>query len=250
MHYALKANSTLAIVAAAARPRQRRRRQLRRRDRRRAARRLHPAARSSSPASARRDAELAQADRPRRQDDQRRVGGRARSHRRDRRATGRRARASPSASIPTSTRAAIRTSRPASRPTSSASRSTTARDLCRRMRGRSRSRDRRPAHARRLADHGPRAAAPRAPARSWRWRRSWPPTACAIEHLDLGGGLGISYDGTPAPTARRIRRRDPADRSASTGLSLILEPGRHLVGPAGALADARGRRRSRSRAAS
>ena len=39
----------------------RRRRELRRRDRRRAARRVHPAARSSSPASARRRAELAQA---------------------------------------------------------------------------------------------------------------------------------------------------------------------------------------------
>ena len=44
IHYALKANSTLAIVAAVARPGQQRRRQLRRRDRRRAARRVHSAA--------------------------------------------------------------------------------------------------------------------------------------------------------------------------------------------------------------
>ena len=56
----------------------------------------------------------------------------------------------------------------------------------------------------------------------------------AIEHLDLGGGLGISYDGTPAPTA--------ADYAAAllpavkdSGLSIILEPGRNIVGPAGVL---------------
>ena len=77
--------------------------------------------RSSSPASARRAAELGAGDRPRRQDDQRRVGRRARAHRRASRARGRRGRGSPCGSIPTSTRRAIRTSRPASRPTSSAS---------------------------------------------------------------------------------------------------------------------------------
>jgi diaminopimelate decarboxylase len=56
----------------------------------------------------------------------------------------------------------------------------------------------------------------------------------AIEQLDLGGGLGISYDGRPVPSA--------SDYAAAllpivrdSGLSLILEPGRHIVGPAGAL---------------
>ena len=56
----------------------------------------------------------------------------------------------------------------------------------------------------------------------------------AIDHLDLGGGLGVSYDGTQVPSA--------ADYAAAvlpivrdSGLALILEPGRNIVGPAGAL---------------
>ncbi len=55
-----------------------------------------------------------------------------------------------------------------------------------------------------------------------------------LEHVDLGGGLGISYNGTPVPTA--------ADYAATilpivcqSGLELILEPGRAVVGPAGLL---------------
>jgi diaminopimelate decarboxylase len=56
----------------------------------------------------------------------------------------------------------------------------------------------------------------------------------AIEHLDLGGGLGISYDGTVAPTAEEHARAVlPIVRDS--GLSIILEPGRHIVGPAGVL---------------
>jgi diaminopimelate decarboxylase len=55
-----------------------------------------------------------------------------------------------------------------------------------------------------------------------------------IEHLDLGGGLGISYDGSPVPT--------PGEYAAAilpilkdTGFSLVIEPGRALVGAAGTL---------------
>jgi diaminopimelate decarboxylase len=55
-----------------------------------------------------------------------------------------------------------------------------------------------------------------------------------IEHLDLGGGLGISYDGSPVPT--------PSEYAAAilpilkdTGFSLVIEPGRALVGAAGTL---------------
>ncbi len=56
----------------------------------------------------------------------------------------------------------------------------------------------------------------------------------AIEHLDLGGGLGISYDGSPAPTAQDYAAALlPAVKDS--GLSIILEPGRSIVGPAGAL---------------
>ncbi len=55
-----------------------------------------------------------------------------------------------------------------------------------------------------------------------------------IEHLDLGGGLGISYDGAPAPTAEDYAATVlPIVRDS--GFPIILEPGRHIVGPAGAL---------------
>jgi diaminopimelate decarboxylase len=56
----------------------------------------------------------------------------------------------------------------------------------------------------------------------------------AIEHLDVGGGLGISYDGTPAPTAQQYADA-VLDSVRGTGLSIVLEPGRHIIGPAGAL---------------
>ena len=56
----------------------------------------------------------------------------------------------------------------------------------------------------------------------------------AIEHLDIGGGLGVSYEGQQVPTA--------AEYAASvlpivrpSGLDLILEPGRFLVAEAGVL---------------
>lgn len=55
-----------------------------------------------------------------------------------------------------------------------------------------------------------------------------------IEHLDVGGGLGISYDGGNVPTA--------ADYAAAvlpvieaSGRAIVLEPGRVIVGPAGVL---------------
>jgi diaminopimelate decarboxylase len=55
-----------------------------------------------------------------------------------------------------------------------------------------------------------------------------------LEHADIGGGLGISYDGTPVPT--------PADYASAvmpvvrdSGLTLLVEPGRLLVGRAGVL---------------
>ncbi len=55
-----------------------------------------------------------------------------------------------------------------------------------------------------------------------------------IEHLDLGGGLGISYDGSLVPS--------PLDYVSTllavvrpSGLNIIVEPGRSVVAPAGAL---------------
>jgi diaminopimelate decarboxylase len=55
-----------------------------------------------------------------------------------------------------------------------------------------------------------------------------------LEHIDLGGGLGVAYDGSTAA--------DPAAYAAAvvpaiyeTGLHLLIEPGRFLVAPAGIL---------------
>jgi diaminopimelate decarboxylase len=55
-----------------------------------------------------------------------------------------------------------------------------------------------------------------------------------IEHLDLGGGLGISYDGATAPDIGEYASR-LIEVTREAGVSLILEPGRWLVAPAGAL---------------
>jgi len=56
----------------------------------------------------------------------------------------------------------------------------------------------------------------------------------ALRTIDIGGGLGVDYDGTGAPT--------PAELAAlvlpqiqGLGLKLLLEPGRSLVAAAGAL---------------
>ncbi len=57
----------------------------------------------------------------------------------------------------------------------------------------------------------------------------------ALEYLDLGGGLGIAYrdeDAVPAPAAYA---KALVDAVASTGLPIVVEPGRSIVGPAGAL---------------
>ena len=55
-----------------------------------------------------------------------------------------------------------------------------------------------------------------------------------LEHLDLGGGLGISYDGTPVPGPKDYANRlIPIVRDS--GLNLLLEPGRILVGRAAVL---------------
>jgi diaminopimelate decarboxylase len=55
-----------------------------------------------------------------------------------------------------------------------------------------------------------------------------------IEHLDLGGGLGISYDGQPAPGAEDYAAALlPIIRDS--GLAIILEPGRAILGPSAVL---------------
>lgn len=55
-----------------------------------------------------------------------------------------------------------------------------------------------------------------------------------IEHLDLGGGLGVSYDGSPVPGAREYADAVlPLVRDS--GYSILLEPGRQILAPAGVL---------------
>jgi len=55
-----------------------------------------------------------------------------------------------------------------------------------------------------------------------------------IEHLDVGGGLGISYDGTPAPAPPAYAEAVLASVRESN-LPVVLEPGRSVVGPSGVL---------------
>ena len=55
-----------------------------------------------------------------------------------------------------------------------------------------------------------------------------------LQHLDMGGGLGISYDGSPVvDPAAYVRALISAARGSR--LRLAIEPGRVLVGPAGVL---------------
>jgi diaminopimelate decarboxylase len=56
----------------------------------------------------------------------------------------------------------------------------------------------------------------------------------ALEHLDFGGGLGIAYDGGAAPDPQEYVRR-LVRAAGSSGLRLVIEPGRVLVGSAGVL---------------
>jgi len=56
----------------------------------------------------------------------------------------------------------------------------------------------------------------------------------ALEYVDLGGGLGISYDDSPAPTAGEYVST-LVESVRATSLPIVLEPGRSLVAPTGAL---------------
>jgi diaminopimelate decarboxylase len=58
----------------------------------------------------------------------------------------------------------------------------------------------------------------------------------AIDHVDLGGGLGIPYrnDNNPPPSSEQYAEV-VARRTSALGCTVILEPGRLIVGNAGAL---------------
>ena len=55
-----------------------------------------------------------------------------------------------------------------------------------------------------------------------------------LEHIDIGGGFGISYEGGDVASAGDYAKAI-VDATAPTGLSIIVEPGRWIIGPAGGL---------------
>ncbi|MFA5115417.1 MAG: diaminopimelate decarboxylase [Candidatus Omnitrophota bacterium] len=55
-----------------------------------------------------------------------------------------------------------------------------------------------------------------------------------LEYLNIGGGLGIIYDRETPQTARKFARR-VSPILKKTGLKIILEPGRFIIGNAGIL---------------
>ena len=96
-----------------------------------------------------------------------------------------------------------------------------------------------PAHYRhrlphRFAAYRDRARSSRRRKKYWRWWTRWPAEGIRLEHIDLGGGLGIRYnDEMPPAIAEYVAALLGALRGR--GEKLILEPGRVLVGNAGVL---------------
>ena len=72
------------------------------------------------------------------------------------------------------------------------------------------------------------------------WRRSSPSWRKrgidTLDYLDIGGGLGVRYDTEQPPDLRRFAEL-VLPTVAATGLKLIMEPGRFIVGNAGVLLD-------------
>jgi len=56
----------------------------------------------------------------------------------------------------------------------------------------------------------------------------------SLEYVDLGGGLGISYDGRAVPTVEEYATA-LLNAVGPTGLPIVIEPGRAIVGPSAAL---------------
>jgi diaminopimelate decarboxylase len=56
-----------------------------------------------------------------------------------------------------------------------------------------------------------------------------------LEHLDIGGGLGIAYQAGQTVVSVREYIDAILPPVRETGLTLVLEPGRWIVGPAGVL---------------
>ena len=78
-----------------------------------------------------------------------------------------------------------------------------------------------------LLDLGPVHAAAAKAAELWR------ELALPLRDLDVGGGLGIAYDGEEEDAAVEPYAAALADVAADLGAELVVEPGRWLVGPVG-----------------
>jgi len=59
-------------------------------------------------------------------------------------------------------------------------------------------------------------------------------TGITLEHIDIGGGLGINYQDETPPSAQEYADK-VCEKFAGTECELILEPGRSIVGNAGVL---------------
>ena len=57
----------------------------------------------------------------------------------------------------------------------------------------------------------------------------------AIDHIDLGGGLGIAYEAADQAPGIREFITDLRERIGRARLTVMIEPGRSIVGPAGVL---------------
>jgi diaminopimelate decarboxylase len=58
--------------------------------------------------------------------------------------------------------------------------------------------------------------------------------AVELEYVDVGGGLGVSYDGGDVPSPRAYVET-LVDELRETGLPIVIEPGRSIAAPAGVL---------------
>jgi diaminopimelate decarboxylase len=81
-----------------------------------------------------------------------------------------------------------------------------------------------------ILDTQPFAAAAERAAEVWRAARA---EGIVLRDFDVGGGLGIPYDGGAEPDLAQYMRA-LVDATRSLEATLLLEPGRHLVGPVGA----------------
>jgi diaminopimelate decarboxylase len=74
----------------------------------------------------------------------------------------------------------------------------------------------------------------RAAALAVRLSRELQAGGAGLEYVDLGGGLGVSYDGREVPDLPEYVAA-LLDEARSTGLPIVLEPGRAIAAPAGVL---------------